>query len=275
MNLRKVWVLKMNNIELRNVTFEYPGGFKAVENVSMLIKKGEKIAIIGQNGAGKTTTVKMMNGLLRPKIGEVLVNGEDISNITTATVSRKVGYVFQNPGDQLFNSTVYNEIAYTLRHEKMPESEINKRVIEAAKLCHIEDYLDLNPYDLPFGLRKFVTIAISIANDCETIILDEPTAGQDLFGIEWLTEIINNLHNKGKTIITITHDMNFVIDNFERVIVMAHKNVIGDGNINEIFWNFDILQDAALKQPIIAELARKLKFDKKIVTIKEFLEYCK
>lgn len=263
----------MKSIELKDVTFEYPNGFSAVENVSINVNKGEKVAIIGQNGAGKTTTVKMMNGLLRPKTGEVLVDGINIKDKTTASVSKKVGYVFQNPGDQLFNSTVYNEISYTLRHEKMSEEEIKKRVSYAAKLCHIEDKLSANPYDLPFSIRKFVTIAIVIANDCDTIILDEPTAGQDLFGIEWLKEIIDELHSKNKTIITITHDMDFVIDNFERVIVMAHKNVIGDGLVSDIFWDFETINDAAIKQPLIAEVTNKLGIDKKFVKMEELLEY--
>lgn len=265
----------MNSIELKDVTFAYPNGFVAVENVSMVIKKGEKVAIIGQNGAGKTTTVKLMNGLLRPSKGKVLVNGEDIKDKTTATVSKGVGYVFQNPGDQLFNSTVFDEIAYTLRHDKVSEKEVNERVKAAAVLCKVEEFLNVNPYDLPFGLRKFVTIAIAVANDCETIILDEPTAGQDLFGIQHLVGIIDELHSQGKTIITITHDMDFVIDNFDRVIVMAHKNVIGNDNKNTVFWDFEMLDDAALKQPIVAELASILNVKEKIVSDSEFLDYFK
>lgn len=265
----------MKSIELKNVTFVYPNGFSAVENVNISIEKGEKVAIIGQNGAGKTTTVKMMNGLLRPKSGSVFVDEEDIINKTTATVSKKVGYVFQNPGDQLFNSTVYDEISYTLKHDKMPEDEIKKRVEYAARLCHIDDKLNINPYDLPFSMRKFVTIAIVIANNCDVIILDEPTAGQDLFGITWLKEIIDELHSNNKTVITITHDMDFVIDNFERVIVMAHKNVIGDGKVNEIFWDFETIEDAAIKQPIIAEITNKLGIKEKIVKLEDLLDYLK
>lgn len=261
----------MNSIQLDNVTFAYPNGFTAVENVNIAIKKGERVAIIGQNGAGKTTTVKMMNGLLRPQKGAVIVNEEDIKDKTTAQVSKGVGYVFQNPGDQLFNNTVYDEIAYTLRHNKMDERKIKTIVEDAAKLCHIEEYLQTNPYDLPFGLRKFVTIAITIANDCETVILDEPTAGQDLFGINWLVDIMDHLSARGKTVVTITHDMDFVIEHFERVIVMAHKNVIGDGTKSDIFWDKDVLEDADLKQPVIAELANRLNFTEKIVDIPGFL----
>lgn len=262
----------MNSIRFEDVTFSYPSGYTAVENVNLSIKQGEKVAIIGQNGAGKTTAVKMMNGLLRPEKGTVYVNDEDIKDKTTATVSKGVGYVFQNPGDQLFNSTVYDEIAYTLKHDKVPEAEIKERVLAAAKLCKVEEYLNLNPYDLPFGLRKFVTIAIVVANDCETVILDEPTAGQDLFGMQWLVEIIEELHKRGKTVITITHDMDFVIDNFERVVVMAHKNVVGDATCSDVFWDFDILEDAALKQPVVSEFSKLLGLNGHVITIDGFIE---
>ncbi len=261
----------MTSIQLDNVSFSYPNGFKAVENVNITVAKGERVAIIGQNGAGKTTTVKLMNGLLRPQDGRVLVKGEDIKDKTTAQVSQGVGYVFQNPGDQLFNNTVFDEIAYTLRHRKVDEAVIKKTVEHAAKLCHVDEYLNINPYDLPIGLRKFVTVAIVVANDCETIILDEPTAGQDLFGIQWLIEIMDYLSNEGKTVITITHDMDFVIEHFKRVIVMAHKNVIGDGTTNEVFWNHALLEEAALKQPVIAELAHRLGCTEPVVDIAEFL----
>lgn len=263
-----------NAVELKNVTYSYPNGFKAVENINITIEKGEKVAIIGQNGAGKTTTVKMMNGLLRPQEGKVIINGVDTADKTTASISRSVGYVFQNPGDQLFNSSVYNEIAFALKAQGDSDEEIDRKVRNAARVCHIDEYLETNPYDLPFSMRKFVTIAIVIANDCDIVILDEPTAGQDLFGIQWLNTIINDLNSQGKTVITITHDMDFVIDNFKHIIVMAHKNVIDNGSINDIFWNFETLKDANLRLPVVAELVEKLGVEQHIVSIDEFVDSC-
>ncbi len=245
----------MDGISLDHVSFRYDNGFVAVDDVSLEIAKGEKVAIIGQNGAGKTTTVKLMNGLLRPYSGCVRVEGEDIAGKTTATVSRQVGYVFQNPGDQIFNKDVYSEIAYSPKYMKLNPDEVKKRVQDAAELCGIEKYLTLNPYELPFSLRKFVTIASVIAMGCEYVILDEPTAGQDLEGLRLQKRIIDELIARGKTVITITHDMEFVIDNFSRVIVMANKKVVGDGDVREIFWNFEVLKQADLKQPNILQLA--------------------
>lgn len=261
----------MKSVELANVSFSYPNGFQAVESVNMVINEGENVAIIGQNGAGKTTTVKLMNGLLRPSEGQVLVKEKDTKDMTTATISRTVGYVFQNPGDQLFNKTVYEEISYALKAHNIDEKEIDRRTKEAAELCHVKEYLDHNPYDLPFSLRKFVTIAIVVANNCDVVILDEPTAGQDLFEKEWLEEIINKLNSEGKTIITITHDMDFVIKNFNRVLVMANKRLIKDGSPNEIFWDDATLKEAALKKPTISQLASNLGLDGNIITIDEFI----
>ncbi len=261
----------MKSVELVNVSFTYPNGFKAVENVSMVINKGENVAIIGQNGAGKTTTVKMMNGLLRPTEGAIFINGKNTKSFTTAQISKKVGYVFQNPGDQLFNKTVYDEIAFALRANKVGEKEIEKRVTEAAELCHVREFLDHNPYDLPFSLRKFVTIAIVVANNCDILVLDEPTAGQDLLEKKWLEEIIEKLNSDGKTIITITHDMDFVIRNFKRVLVMANKRLIKDGTPHEVFSDEETLKKANLKKPTISQLASILGLGNEITTIEEFM----
>jgi len=258
-------------IIVKDVVFNYPNGFCAIDGVSIHIDRGEKVAIIGQNGAGKTTFVKMMNNLLRPTKGTIEVDGIDLSTLTTAQISKKVGYVFQNPGDQLFNRTVYDEIAYNPRYNKIPESKVKILVEDAADLCGITQYLKSNPYDLPFGLRKFVTIACVIAMGSEYIILDEPTAGQDLDGLMIQSKIIDELIKRDKTVIIITHDMEFVIDNFERIIVMANKRIVADSNSHKVFWDFDILEKASLKQPSISKLGNELGITN-VVTIKEFIE---
>lgn len=263
----------MSGIQLENIVFTYENGFVAVDDVSFTIHENEKVAIIGQNGAGKTTTVKLMNGLLRPSSGKVYVDGKDISELTTAQASQMVGYVFQNPGDQIFNKTVYDEIAYTLRYFKKSKEEVDRIVHEAANMCHVEEYLEINPYDLPFSLRKFVTIATVVAIGTKYIILDEPTAGQDLLGLQYQKEIIDELIQMGRTVIIITHDMDFVVDNFDRVLVMAKKKLVGDKGTKDIFWNQEILDKAALKQPTVAHIAKDLGFKDKVININEFIEY--
>lgn len=262
----------MSYIELDGIDFEYPNHFKAVENVSLKIDKGEKIAIIGQNGAGKTTTVKLMNGLMKPSKGKVLVDGWDTMEHTTAEISRKVGYVFQNPDDQIFHNDVYSEIEFGPKMLGFSEDEIKKAVENAARLADVSQFLKENPYNLPFSTRKFVTIASVIAMNSDVLIFDEPTAGQDLQGMEILSNLIRELSEAGKTIITITHDMEFVVKNFDRIIVMAHKNILKDGTKEEIFWDHELLTEAKLKQPFISDLANALGYADTILSMEDFIQ---
>lgn len=261
----------MNAIELRNVSFAYPNGFLAVSGVSMSFEKGESVAIIGQNGAGKTTTVKLMNNLYKPTEGDVLVDGENTKDFTTAQIARKVGYVFQNPDDQIFQSEVKKEINYANIANKIPEEEAKKWFDLGVKLTGLEDELDSNPYNLPLSIRKFVTIASVIAFNPDCIILDEPTAGQDAIGLKRISQIIKELTALGKTVITITHDMDFVIDNFERVIVMANKRKIMDGKAREVFWNEEVMLEASLKKPSVCDLAERLGMSGEILTVEEMV----
>lgn len=265
----------MSFLTLNDVTYCYPNGFTAVENVSMSFEKGESVAIIGQNGAGKTTTVKMMNGLLKPTQGDVIIGGLNTKEYTTAQIAKKVGYVFQNPDDQIFHENVKSEIRFGPKNLGFSEEKIEENVMKAAELTGIVPFLDIHPYNLPYSLKKFVTIASVIAMDTETIILDEPTAGQDSLAIKRLGSIINSLVQEGKTIITITHDMEFVVENFDRVIVMANKRVVADSNKQEIFWDLDILEEAMLKQPHISRLSHTLNFKEKILNIDQMIDTLK
>jgi energy-coupling factor transport system ATP-binding protein len=259
----------MAYISLKDVTFTYPNGFTAVDNIRMEIEKGENIAIIGQNGAGKTTTVKMMNGLGKPTLGTVLIGERDTKNHTTAEMSRVVGYVFQNPDDQIFHASVISEVEFGPQVLKFDKEKKKKLVDNALELTGLQANCETNPYDLPLSVRKFVTIASIIAMDSDVMIFDEPTAGQDLEGIRRLSHILRKLHEDGKTVITITHDMEFVVANFERVIVMENKKVAISGTPREIFWNFDILNSAMLKQPYVSRLCRNLNIQGNIIRIDE------
>lgn len=261
----------MAYLELKNVGFAYPNGFQAVENVSMSFELGETVAIIGQNGAGKTTTVKLMNGLLRPTQGEVLVEGQSTKGFTTAQIARKVGYVFQNPDDQIFQESIYREIAYGLMKQKRSAADVRQRVEYAAGLCGLSDALEEHPYNLPYSKRKFVTIAAIIAMDPQVIILDEPTAGQDRTSTELLGHIIDELGAQNKVVITITHDMEFVARQFKRVIVMAKKQKRCDGTPMEIFWDEPLLQMSGLKQPYLCQLANLLGH-RDVLTIDDLME---
>ncbi|MEA4820776.1 MAG: ABC transporter ATP-binding protein [Erysipelotrichales bacterium] len=263
----------MSDVILKNVDFAYPNGYIAVEDINMHIKSGENIAILGQNGAGKTTTVKMMNGLLKPTKGDVIIGDKNTKDFTTAQISKFVGYVFQNPDDQIFHSTVESEVRFGPKMMKLAIEEENKRVEEALKLTGMDKYRDENPFNLPLSVRKFVTIAAVMAMQTDVLIFDEPTAGQDILGNIRLSEILRYLHEQGKTVITISHDMEFVVDNFTNIIVMATKHVVREGTPREIFWDFDTLEKAMLKQPYISRVCKSLGINKKIITIDEAVEF--
>ncbi len=265
--------LKMAFIEFNNVGFTYPNGFPAVVDVNFQIEKGENIAIVGQNGAGKTTTVKMMNGLLKPTSGTVIIDGKDTHNFTTAALSRKAGYVFQNPDDQIFHNTVRQEIEFGPHVLGYDNSKVKELTEYSAKLAGLSDEMEENPYNLPLSIRKFVTIASVVAMDTDIIILDEPTAGQDARGIVTLQNMIKELKQKGKTIITITHDMEFVVNNFNKVFVMAHKNLLKIANPKEVFGDSALLDESMLKRPYISELVEQLELPKNIISEKELVDY--
>lgn len=262
----------MRDLVLKDVSFSYPGGFLAVDNINMEIKAGENVAIVGQNGAGKTTTVKMMNGLLKPTKGDVLVGDMNTKDYTTAQVSRVVGYVFQNPDDQIFHSTVEGEVRYGPKTMKLSMEEEDRRVKEALEITGMDVYKDENPLNLPLSMRKFVTIAAVIAMGTEILIFDEPTAGQDIEGNKRLSSILKQLHEQGKTVITISHDMEFVAANFDKVIVMAKKKVVRSGTPQEIFWDFESLEYAMLKQPYVSRVCKALGIEGNIIDIDGAIE---
>lgn len=262
----------MRDLILRNVSFSYPGDFLAVDGINMEIKAGENVAIVGQNGAGKTTTVKMMNGLLKPTKGDVLVGDMNTKDHTTAQVSRVVGYVFQNPDDQIFHATVEEEVRFGPKNMKLSPEEEDKRVEEALKMTGMDIYREENPMNLPLSMRKFVTIAAVISMGTEILIFDEPTAGQDMEGNRRLSHILKVLQEQGKTVITISHDMEFVAENFKRVIVMAKKKVVKEGTPEEIFWDMEALDYAMLKQPYVSRVCRSLGIEKQIIHIDDAVD---
>lgn len=247
----------MENIVLKDVSYTYPSGALALDRVHLMIESGEQIAVIGQNGAGKTTLAKLINGLLKPSAGDVMVGDMNTKAYTTARIARSVGYVFQNPDEQIFHSTVGGEVRYGVKRCKQ-KREAEQFVQEVLRITGMDAYEKKNPFDLPLSVRKFVTIAAVLAMDPDILILDEPTAGQDLKGKNQLVLLLQWLKEKGKTVILITHDMEFVSAHFHKIIVMADKRVMKIGTPQEIFWDLDLLQEADLEQPYVSVLCKDL-----------------
>ena len=223
----------MGIIEFKDVSFQYPNGFSAVENVSFEINEGEAIAIIGQNGAGKTTTVKMINGLLKPTHGTVLIDGMDTKDYTTAQLSKIAGYVFQNPDDQIFHNNVEDEIRFRPKKQGLSEEEIVKKTEWAAKLCGLSEQMQENPYNLPLSIRKFVSIASVLAMDDKILILDEPTAGLD----PKQRVIIRNLTDRlgqEKIILISTHIISDIETIADQILLLWKGTLLTHGTVSEL-----------------------------------------
>ena len=166
-------------ILVEGVWFTYPDGPTALRGVSLKVNNGERVAIMGENGAGKTTLVKCFNGLLKPQKGVILVNGLDTRKATVAELSRRVGFVFQNADDQLFSDTVFSEVAFALRNFGFPKNQVRSRVGKILRILDLDRYRNASPFSLSGGERKRVSLASTLCFDPETIVLDEPTIGQD------------------------------------------------------------------------------------------------
>ncbi|QFF98049.1 ABC transporter ATP-binding protein [Psychrobacillus glaciei] len=265
----------MTELHLNNVSFSYPDGTKALENLTLSISTGERVAIVGQNGAGKTTAVKLMNGLLKPTTGTVSVGDWDTKDHTTAQVSRKVGYVFQNPDDQIFHNDVESEVRFGPKNMGFDPDRVDELTNWAMQLCGISEFAEENPYNLPYSVRKFVTIASVLAMDSAIIILDEPTAGQDKIGLQVLGNLLQVLEEKQKSVITITHDMEFVTDYFTRIVVMANRQLVADDNAQHIFYNTEVLEKSMLKPPAVAQMAKLLGFPPGILLKSQLIQAIK
>ncbi|MCW4030884.1 MAG: energy-coupling factor ABC transporter ATP-binding protein, partial [Candidatus Bathyarchaeota archaeon] len=207
-------------IEVENVHFHYPNGVEALKGVSLEIKKGEFVAIMGQNGAGKTTLVKHFNGLLKPSQGIVRVNGVETTKTSVAVLAKNAGFVFQNPDHQLFSETVEEEIAFALKNFGFDEDTIEKRITWALNLLGLAQYRKTSPFLLSGGERKRVALASVLAWNPEILILDEPTIGQDYRQKEKLRQFIIQMQAQKKTVVIVTHDVEFVAECSPRVLLM-------------------------------------------------------
>lgn len=245
-------------IVVERIHFTYPGGVEALRDVSLTIKDGEFVAIMGQNGAGKTTLVKHFNGLLKPTRGIVRINEIATTKSSIAKMSRTVGFVFQNPDHQLFSETVEEEIAFALRNFGFEEKTIQKQISWALNLLSLTQYRKTSPFMLSGGERKRVALASVLAWDPQILIMDEPTIGQDHEQKEKLRQFILQLQTQGKTVVIVTHDVEFVAECNPRVVLMKEGKIVADGQGNDILTKNEVLTQSSIVLPQIAQIFNQL-----------------
>ena len=245
-------------IEVKDLHFSYPTGLEALKGINLTVEDGEFLAIMGQNGAGKTTLVKHFNGLLKPTTGEVLVNGTSTKDISVAKLARNVGFVFQNPDHQLFSESVEDEIAFALKNFGFKDETIKKQVDWALNLLDIEHYRKTSPFMLSGGERKRVALASILAWDPQVIVMDEPTIGQDHQQKEKLQQFIMQLNSQRKTVVVVTHDVEFVAECNPRVILMSQGKILVTGKAEEVLTNPKLVAQASIVPPQITQIFLRL-----------------
>jgi len=246
-------------IRVEDLWHVYPNGIEALKGVSLQIYRGEFVAIVGQNGSGKTTLVKHFNGLLKPTRGDVYVFDMNTKNVTISTLSRFVGYVFQNPDNQIFASSVKDEVAFGLKNLGYSRDEVEEMVEQALDFVGLKGLENEHPFHLSKAERQLVAFASIIAMKPKIIVVDEPTTGQDWFGTSKMMNMLKKLNEEGHTIIVVTHDMNVVAEYAERVIVLHSGRILMDGDPREVFYKVEDLARVYVEPPPIVLLMNRLR----------------
>ena len=241
-------------ITLEHVSFKYPSGYNALHDINLTVQGGDFVAIMGENGAGKTTLAKLLNGLLKPSEGRVMIDEEDTRKVSVAHLSRKVGLVFQNPDHLLFSETVRDEVAFGLRNFGFAADVVQIQVTRTLEALGLADYSDTSPFLLSGGERKRVALAAILASEPDYLILDEPTIGQDYLQKERLRNFILQLYSQGKAVVMITHDVEFVAESNPKVILLSKGGIVAQGPADAILSKDETVNRASLVRPQMSRL---------------------
>ena len=246
-------------IHIDEIDYIYPNNTIALTKVSLKINKGELIAIMGQNGAGKTTLIRTLNGLIRPTNGNVYVKGENNSTKSIAQLSKIIGIIFQNPMHQLFSNSIEEELKFSLRNLEYTKEQIQQKIDNILSKFDFEKYRNRSPFNLSGGEAKKLALATIICRDPEILVFDEPTLGQDAKEINFFLKIIQSELEKGKTIVMVTHNIEFAFENIPRTILMANGKIIADGPTEQVLINDLLVNKASLVLPQIHQFKLGLK----------------
>ncbi|CDM67566.1 cobalt ABC transporter ATPase [Clostridium bornimense] len=234
-------------LEVDKVTYKYPDGYEAIKDISFKVKEGEKIGLIGANGAGKSTVLQLIAGLYFCNEGRIVVDNVEVGKKSLKEVRKNLGFVFQDSDNQLFMNTVYEDISFGLRSNKVSEEDVNVRVIEILNQLSMEKLKDKEIYKLSGGQKKIISIAGVIVMKPKIILMDEPTASLDP---KSRRNIINIIRNIPKTFIIATHDLDMILDCCERVVILLDGEVIAIGKSEELLRNKEVLEKANLELPL-------------------------
>ncbi len=263
-------------LRVDKIRFEYPGGPEILREATFNADKGEIVAIIGPNGSGKTTLLMVAAGLLDPSKGIVYVEDKPLREQLPKIRSR-IGLVFQEPDDQLFNPTVYEELAFALRQLLNSIEEVDEKVREITKKFDLKEIINKPPYKLSIGEKRIVALASVIAYDPDILLLDEPTANLSSGPIKAIEEILQEAKKSGKVVVIASHDVEFVASVSDRIYVIDKGSTIGGINARSILSDDSMLTIADMNPPLVLQTLRELGLESQItpMTIRELSNYLK
>ena len=244
-------------VEIENLSFTYPDGHMVLRDVNVTVWQGEVVAVLGSNGAGKSTLLLHLNGILRGD-GAVSIMGLPAIEKNLKEIRRRVGLIFQEPDDQLFSPTVFDDVAFGPLNMRCPEDEVRRRVGRALQLVGMSGYEQRSPHHLSVGEKKRIAIATVLSMDPEILVFDEPTANLDPRSRADLIDMMRRLNKEGRTIVIATHDVDAVAEIASRVYVL-NRGIVAEGTVGEIFSNMELLRGNNLKVPEIARLFEVLR----------------
>lgn len=244
-------------LKVKNLSFGYNRGQQTLKNVSLSVKKGEMVSIVGRNGAGKSTFSKLVCGFEDPNQGEIFFEGQDLLKENIRSRAKKIGYVMQNPNQMISKTMIYDEVALALQKSGKSEEEIRRKVEDTLKVCGLYPFRNWPISALSFGQKKRVTIASVLVQDPKLIILDEPTAGQDFKHYTEIMEFLRGLNEQGVTVIMITHDMHLMLEYTPRALVFSDGQLIADCRASQVLCDPSLVARAALKETSLFTLANR------------------
>ena len=247
---------KKELLRAENIDFTYEGGHHALKGISASIAEGEMLSIVGTNGAGKSTFSKVLCGFEIPQKGTLTLSGEDLSTYSIKERADRIGYVMQNPNQMISKTGIFDEVALGLRNRGVPEEEVKPRVEKALKTCGLYPFRNWPVSALSYGQKKRVTIASILVLEPKIILLDEPTAGQDLYHYTQIMDFLAELNRSGTTVVLITHDMHLMLEYTPRAIVFHDGQVIADTSAAEVLNSPEIVETAHLKETSLYHLAK-------------------
>ena len=235
------------SIEIKDLYYKYPDGYEALKGIDLTLHKGQSLGIVGSNGAGKSTLLLQLTGINRPSSGKIEINSLEVNKKNLAQIRKDIGFVFQNPEDQLFTTSIYEDVAFGPKNYKLSRQEVDKRVTESLEKVGILELKNRAPYRLSGGQKNLAAIATAISMEPSILIMDEPTSALDP---KSRRKLINLLNSFDYTKIIASHDLDMILDTCERTIVLKNGQIVADGDTQIILLDRDLMEECDLELPL-------------------------